>query len=97
MVSIAREFNWTYVSLLYTADEYGDQGADSFKVAAKDTINGVIELRPNIQFTIFISMCKRFQTYRQICIDDSKRVDTEKTKETKKAITELMQKCVFVN
>ncbi|GMR60187.1 hypothetical protein PMAYCL1PPCAC_30382 [Pristionchus mayeri] len=71
MVSIAREFNWTYVSLLYTADEYGDQGADSFKVAAKDTNNG---------------------TYRQICIDDSKRVDTEKEKETKKAIHELMQK-----
>ncbi|GMT07734.1 hypothetical protein PENTCL1PPCAC_29908, partial [Pristionchus entomophagus] len=71
MVSIAREFNWTYVSLLYTADEYGDQGADSFKVAAKDTDNG---------------------TLRQICIDDSKRIDTGKEKETKKAITELMQK-----
>ncbi|GMT35498.1 hypothetical protein PFISCL1PPCAC_26795, partial [Pristionchus fissidentatus] len=40
MVSIAREFNWTYVSLLYSADEYGDQGADAFKAAARDTNNG---------------------------------------------------------
>lgn len=35
MVDIAAYFNWTYVSLLYSADEYGELGADAFKKEAR--------------------------------------------------------------
>nr|CAD2202836.1 unnamed protein product [Meloidogyne enterolobii] len=31
MIDIAVHFNWTYVSLVYSADEYGELGADAFK------------------------------------------------------------------
>ncbi|KAI6177304.1 G-PROTEIN-RECEP-F3-4 domain-containing protein [Aphelenchoides bicaudatus] len=35
MVDIAANFNWTYVSLVYSADEYGELGADAFKKEAR--------------------------------------------------------------
>uniref|UniRef100_A0A7E4W6B1 G_PROTEIN_RECEP_F3_4 domain-containing protein n=1 Tax=Panagrellus redivivus TaxID=6233 RepID=A0A7E4W6B1_PANRE len=35
MIDIARHFNWTYVSLVYSADEYGELGADAFKKEAR--------------------------------------------------------------
>jgi hypothetical protein len=35
MVDIAVYFNWTYVSLVYSADEYGEMGADAFKKQAR--------------------------------------------------------------
>jgi hypothetical protein len=35
MVDIAAYFNWTYVSLVYSADEYGELGADAFKKEAR--------------------------------------------------------------
>ncbi|CAI5454294.1 unnamed protein product [Caenorhabditis angaria] len=35
MVSIAKKFNWTYVSLVFSADEYGELGADAFKQEAR--------------------------------------------------------------
>ncbi len=35
MVDIALHFNWTYVSLVYSADEYGELGADAFKKEAR--------------------------------------------------------------
>jgi metabotropic glutamate receptor 2/3 len=31
MIDIALHFNWTYLSLVYSADEYGEMGADTFK------------------------------------------------------------------
>ncbi|RCN52517.1 ligand-binding protein, receptor family [Ancylostoma caninum] len=35
MVEIAVRFKWTYVSLVYSADEYGELGADAFKKEAR--------------------------------------------------------------
>uniref|UniRef100_A0A1I8AVZ6 G_PROTEIN_RECEP_F3_4 domain-containing protein n=1 Tax=Steinernema glaseri TaxID=37863 RepID=A0A1I8AVZ6_9BILA len=35
MIDIALHFNWTYVSLVYSADEYGELGADAFKKEAR--------------------------------------------------------------
>ncbi|CAJ0583098.1 unnamed protein product, partial [Mesorhabditis spiculigera] len=35
MISIAKEFGWTYISLLYSADEYGELGAEAFKKEAR--------------------------------------------------------------
>ncbi|KAE9551725.1 hypothetical protein FO519_005058 [Halicephalobus sp. NKZ332] len=35
MIDIARHFNWTYISLVYSADEYGELGADAFKKEAR--------------------------------------------------------------
>uniref|UniRef100_A0A183BM47 G_PROTEIN_RECEP_F3_4 domain-containing protein n=1 Tax=Globodera pallida TaxID=36090 RepID=A0A183BM47_GLOPA len=35
MIDIAVHFNWTYVSLVYSADEYGELGADAFKKEAR--------------------------------------------------------------
>ncbi|WKY15018.1 hypothetical protein Q1695_000494 [Nippostrongylus brasiliensis] len=35
MAEIAVRFNWTYVSLVYSADEYGELGADAFKKEAR--------------------------------------------------------------
>lgn len=35
MIDIATYFNWTYVSLVYSADEYGELGADAFKKEAR--------------------------------------------------------------
>ncbi|VDM61729.1 unnamed protein product [Angiostrongylus costaricensis] len=35
MVEIAIRFKWTYVSLVYSADEYGELGADAFKKEAR--------------------------------------------------------------
>lgn len=35
LASIAKHFNWTYVSLVYSADEYGELGADAFKKEAR--------------------------------------------------------------
>jgi hypothetical protein len=35
MIDIASYFNWTYVSLVYSADEYGELGADAFKKEAR--------------------------------------------------------------
>ncbi|CAD5222740.1 unnamed protein product [Bursaphelenchus xylophilus] len=35
MGEIAAKFNWTYVSLVYSADEYGELGADAFKREAR--------------------------------------------------------------
>ncbi|KAK0397750.1 hypothetical protein QR680_002252 [Steinernema hermaphroditum] len=35
MIDIALNFNWTYVSLVYSADEYGELGADAFKKEAR--------------------------------------------------------------
>uniref|UniRef100_A0AC35GRS0 G-protein coupled receptors family 3 profile domain-containing protein n=1 Tax=Panagrolaimus sp. PS1159 TaxID=55785 RepID=A0AC35GRS0_9BILA len=35
MIDIARKFNWTYISLVYSADEYGELGADAFKKEAR--------------------------------------------------------------
>lgn len=35
MIDIALHFNWTYVSLVYSADEYGELGAEAFKKEAR--------------------------------------------------------------
>ncbi|VDN05716.1 unnamed protein product [Thelazia callipaeda] len=35
MIDIAHHFNWTYVSLVYSADEYGELGAEAFKKEAR--------------------------------------------------------------
>ncbi|CAD6188743.1 unnamed protein product [Caenorhabditis auriculariae] len=35
MVEIAVKFKWSYVSLVYSADEYGELGADAFKKEAR--------------------------------------------------------------
>uniref|UniRef100_A0A0N5AI31 G_PROTEIN_RECEP_F3_4 domain-containing protein n=1 Tax=Syphacia muris TaxID=451379 RepID=A0A0N5AI31_9BILA len=35
MIDIALHFNWSYVSLVYSADEYGELGADAFKKEAR--------------------------------------------------------------
>lgn len=35
MGELAAKFNWTYVSLVYSADEYGELGADAFKKEAR--------------------------------------------------------------
>lgn len=35
MIDIAKHFDWTYVSLVYSADEYGELGADAFKKEAR--------------------------------------------------------------
>ncbi|KAI6218429.1 G-PROTEIN-RECEP-F3-4 domain-containing protein [Aphelenchoides besseyi] len=35
MVDIASHFGWTYVSLVFSADEYGELGADAFKKEAR--------------------------------------------------------------
>lgn len=35
MIDIALHFNWTYVSLAYSADEYGELGAEAFKKEAR--------------------------------------------------------------
>lgn len=35
MAEIAVHFNWTYVSLVFSADEYGELGADAFKKEAR--------------------------------------------------------------
>lgn len=35
MGDIAAYFNWTYVSLIYSADEYGELGGDAFKKEAR--------------------------------------------------------------
>ncbi|PAV85307.1 hypothetical protein WR25_13098 isoform B [Diploscapter pachys] len=35
MAEIAAKFGWTYVSLVYSADEYGELGADAFKKEAR--------------------------------------------------------------
>ncbi|VDK43789.1 unnamed protein product [Anisakis simplex] len=35
MIDISLHFNWTYVSLVYSADEYGELGAEAFKKEAR--------------------------------------------------------------
>ncbi|KAM3725965.1 putative metabotropic glutamate receptor [Dirofilaria immitis] len=35
MIDIALHFNWTYVSMVYSADEYGELGAEAFKKEAR--------------------------------------------------------------
>ncbi|CAG9539662.1 unnamed protein product [Cercopithifilaria johnstoni] len=35
MIDIALHFNWTYVSLVYSAEEYGELGAEAFKKEAR--------------------------------------------------------------
>lgn len=35
MVDIALHFNWSYLSLVYSADEYGELGAEAFKKEAR--------------------------------------------------------------
>ncbi|VDD92879.1 unnamed protein product [Enterobius vermicularis] len=35
MIDIALHFNWTYLSLVFSADEYGELGADAFKKEAR--------------------------------------------------------------
>ncbi|KAL3078915.1 hypothetical protein niasHS_014697 [Heterodera schachtii] len=35
MIDIAVHFSWTYLSLVYSADEYGELGADAFKKEAR--------------------------------------------------------------
>lgn len=35
MIDLAEKFNWTYISLVYSADEYGELGANAFKKEAR--------------------------------------------------------------
>nr|CAD2122181.1 unnamed protein product [Meloidogyne enterolobii] len=71
MIDIAVHFNWTYVSLVYSADEYGELGADAFKKEARRAkiciaIEERVSMKPESLRDSIDNLAKKLQQDKQV-------------------------------
>ncbi|KAF7638281.1 G_PROTEIN_RECEP_F3_4 domain-containing protein [Meloidogyne graminicola] len=71
MIDIAVHFNWTYVSLVYSADEYGELGADAFKKEARRAkiciaIEERVSMKPESLRDSIDNLIKKLQQDKQV-------------------------------
>uniref|UniRef100_A0A914DR92 G-protein coupled receptors family 3 profile domain-containing protein n=1 Tax=Acrobeloides nanus TaxID=290746 RepID=A0A914DR92_9BILA len=71
MIDIASYFNWTYVSLVYSADEYGELGADAFKKEARKqnvciALEERIVMKKELMMESIDNLVKKLQPYKEV-------------------------------
>uniref|UniRef100_A0A915D9M5 Receptor ligand binding region domain-containing protein n=1 Tax=Ditylenchus dipsaci TaxID=166011 RepID=A0A915D9M5_9BILA len=74
MIDIASHFNWSYVSLVYSADEYGELGADAFKKEARRAniciaIEERISMKPESLSESVGNLVKKLQSDKKLVLE----------------------------
>ncbi|KAI1732138.1 receptor family ligand binding region domain-containing protein [Ditylenchus destructor] len=71
MIDIASYFNWTYISLVYSSDEYGELGADAFKKEARRAniciaIEERVSTKPESLSESIDNLVKKLRPYKEV-------------------------------